>query len=158
MGFSDLYQQRSLTSQDALRVGGVRYYGQHNKNCVSLLVSKNRRQKLIKPVVPERLSPPVFVLKVYCVCIFIRIVYNMILVFFRLMVRPKVAHAREKISIIDCLSTPGWVTRSAAKFRSGFDFTLKWVWSNTLPLVLNKCRRKCVSLGKSTEKYMKKKV
>ena len=38
------------------------------KNCVSLLVTKNRSQKLIKPFVPEQQSPPVFVPACICIC------------------------------------------------------------------------------------------
>ena len=49
------------------------------KNCVSLIVSKNRSQKLIKPFEPEQQSSPVsasvFVCEyVYCIALMIDII------------------------------------------------------------------------------------
>ena len=59
---------RYKTPREMPNVGGVVsivWFWKTSKNCVSLLVSKNRRQKLIKPFVPEQRSPPVCI----CVCI-----------------------------------------------------------------------------------------
>ena len=52
-------------------------WGQHSKNCASLLVSKNRSQKLINGSYLKQQSPPVFV---FCICICICICINIMVV------------------------------------------------------------------------------
>ena len=68
--FSDPYRQEWIEILNTTRWGAVSIVRLRKtfKNCVSLLVSKNRNQKLIKPFVPEQQRTPLFWIS-KCICI-----------------------------------------------------------------------------------------